>query len=182
MKGKIFNTEQVRAIQEGRMTQFMQEVKSRHESGIFQVCRNRDGVITSIYSLDWDERNCERDVVCPFGKVGDVIYVREGWFNDADSEEAPIYVHKGYSPNFPLGGCKWKSPATMPREAARLFLRIENIRVMRVQELSVMEFEKQDRRNAYVHMPSFRPNCLSEEIWNANKYHWIIDFTKTDKP
>lgn len=186
MRGRIFNTDQVRAIQSGRMTQFMQEVKPQPNIDNCPVGGSIWLVKKGLYLWEEDDPSLCATMTeyCPLGKVGDVIYVREGWFNDADFEEAAIYVHKENFPNFPLGGCKWRSPATMPREAARLFLRIENIRVMRVQELKWGDFEKQG-------YPGYRPiqqepvdqfKTSHMDIWEANKFHWILDFTKTDKP
>jgi hypothetical protein len=66
---------------------------------------------------------------------GDVLYVRETWFADelfyyrADStpETDRMLKHCGY---------KWRSPATMPREAARLFLEVKDVGVERLWDIS----------------------------------------------
>ena len=163
---------------------------------------------------------------CPFGRVGDVIYVKEKWRKYAyldDQKEitefaadnpGPLYLSDG-------DGCQifnkdgtermvpWRPSATMPREAARIFLRIENIRVMKVQELDDEDFDKQgieemshrcggfgyyeaggDIYDCSCQSFKYSPMVMgfigahpkNRPIWEANKYCWILDFTKTDKP
>lgn len=85
----LFSTTMVQAELEGRKTQTRRVIKSRHESGLFNVIRRAtDGHITNICSLDWDERNCEKDVTCPYGKPGDILWVKEtftilDWWEDS---------------------------------------------------------------------------------------------------
>jgi hypothetical protein len=107
MKPILFSTPMVQAIQSGRKTQTRRVIKSRHESGLFQVCRRvTDGKITDINSLDWDERNCEKDVT-PRYQPGDILYVREAWrlvsWNWDDSE-ATIEFKDGEKVCFELDG------------------------------------------------------------------------------
>jgi hypothetical protein len=107
MKPILFSTPMVQAIQSGRKKQTRRVIKSRHESGLFQVCRRvSDGQITGINSLDWDERNCEKDIT-PKYQPGDILYVREAWrlvsWNWDDSE-ATIEFKDGEKVCFELDG------------------------------------------------------------------------------
>jgi len=72
----------------------------------------------------------------PRGNMGDRLYVKEAWFNDADYNQAPIIVYKTETPSFPLGSSSWKSAVTMPREYSRITLEITGIRVGRLNEIS----------------------------------------------
>lgn len=198
MKSKIFNTDQVRAIQDGRMTQFMQVVKPQPE------------VITGdiLNPFKWYAANkndfcgdIDRPVKCPFGKVGDVITVKEIWIRGItiDENEKPVndnpprfwYKADNNAPEWYRPELSddhpnyltppWKSPATMPREAARLFLRITNIRVMRVQELTKQDARAQGHETDIVYGDIWTPHDFlpggTENLW-----YWVIDFTKIDKP
>ena len=93
---------------------------------------------------------------CPYGKVGDTLWVREAWWDlgfyskgkwfgrtQADIV-GPEYVADG-EPEGPMAQakrpslvCKWrKRPSIhMPKWACRIFLEITNIRVERVQEIT----------------------------------------------
>lgn len=94
----------------------------------------------------------------------------------------------------------WKSAAIMPREAARLFLRIINIRVMRVQELKESDALAQAYgqlcdckipvypgacehcyNTGYNYPPLLDMKEKNQKVWNDNQYMWIVDFTKTEK-
>jgi len=142
------------------------------------------------------------DYSCPFGKVGDVIYCREKWnfiYGIIDTEWEPIGYYHSTDGDI---NKKWKSPATMPRDAARLFLRITNIRVMRAQELtnkdakahgviidhyggfgrSGEEWRNYQNKSTPCRNAIESLKTLLGNIWGANQWHWIIDFEKTDKP
>ena len=96
-------------------------------------------------------------VKCPYGKVGDRLWVREGWRYYIDSElwycvqyRADNAVKK---PDFPdnnagfrfVGYCdetedpenqRWRPSIHMPRYSSRILLEIADIRVERVQDIS----------------------------------------------
>lgn len=184
MKSKIFNTDQIRAIQDGRMTQFMQVVKLQpvevpdNGPNSFQWALSAQGRKCTFRALTADLLKQHMAEFCPFGKVGDVIYCREKWNHIINDESEKIgYYH---STDTDLN-TTWLSPATMPREAARLFLRITNIRVMQTWELTEQDARAQGNE----------VDIVAGDIWTATdflpgkssgQYYWVIDFTKTDKP
>ena len=97
-----FMPEMVKAILDDRKTMTRRKIKSRHESGLFAVNRRvTDGQVISINSLDWDERNCEKDITCPYGKPGDLLYVREAHYMYGHWEPVEGVRTKG-------GKQKWK--------------------------------------------------------------------------
>lgn len=188
MKGRIFNTDQVRAIQDGRMSQFMQEVKDKHV--LHQI--NVNNHLPSYF---------EDTNFCPFGKVGDVIYVKETtvrayvyewegfgetpplrYYYRADDDWKEQEWHDEYN-DCPSDAPKWKSAVHMPIAAARLFLRITNIRVMRVQELQEEDFRKQ---GYYERIPGFLDETFTyldanHKEWTENKFNWVLNFEKCNK-
>ncbi len=128
MKPILFNSEMVRAIQAGRKTQTR------------RVCKFQDRPI--------------RLKDCPYGKVGDVLWMREsyyinghsktnfaisGWYiSDKEEFDRRLTVHEQQK----FLKWKWKKqfgpkPSIfMFHSLARIFLEITNIRVERVQEIS----------------------------------------------
>jgi hypothetical protein len=146
----LFSTPMVKAILEGRKTQTRRIIKSRHESGLFQISRRvTDNQITSIESLDWDERNCEKDIVCPYGKPGDTLWVRETWarFAGIDKVNPVIYradgawEARGVEGPIHVEGNRWKPSIHMPKSVARIWLEITDIAIERVQDISGSDAE-----------------------------------------
>lgn len=220
LKSKIFNTNQVRAIQDGRMTQFMQVVKPRpgEENDVLggYTWRIKKG---GMYVWEDTQSNLLDQLIkyCPFGRVGDVLYVKETTVRaciwDGGGEMPPLrYFYRADEDwkqtdwHDEKNDCvkaapNWKSAVHMPIEAARLFLRITNIRMMRVDELK----ENDALAQAYGQLceckipvyPGACENCYNTgynypplldmkekngETWSNNPYMWVLDFTKTDKP
>ncbi len=181
MKSRIFNTDQVRAIQDGRMTQFMQVVKPQPtempEAGAnsFQWNATIKGRSYSFAALTDTLLKEHMTEFCPFGKVGDVMAVKETtvsaytWdgigecpppktFYKADDEWKRTEWYDEEKDSI-ISGPKWKSAVHMPHEAARLFLRITNIRVMRVQELTEQDAKAQGYGGIC--------DCKNPVVWGA---------------
>ncbi|ENY6786473.1 hypothetical protein ACF1CY_003989 [Providencia rettgeri] len=160
-RGIIFNSEMVRAILNGRKTQTRRVMK-------VQPVLNGDR--WKIYGCSTDKSNKSIFVVpqgslennCPFGKVGDRLWVRETWQGPlVDSKKAydlfkdPTPYQKvencvykadgGYAPeyidcddNFRQG---WRPSSNMPRWASRITLEITDVRVERLQAASDDDFK-----------------------------------------
>jgi hypothetical protein len=125
----LFSTPMVQAILENRKTQTRRAVKGRAlewlELGMFTP---------EFVALDDNE-------LCPYGKVGDVLWVRETWaYLDFLGPEEADYVYKasdnGKEWESNSEGFKWKPSIHMPRTACRLFLKIKSVRVERLQDIT----------------------------------------------
>jgi len=72
-------------------------------------------------------------------KPGDILWVRETWYLETHME-AHSYVYRASSPDHPVnvgvGEHGWKPSIFMPREAARIFLHVKDVRVEQVKEIS----------------------------------------------
>jgi len=114
------------------------------ENGEFPLCNGLPVVIGYGYSnRDGDEAHISRY------QVGDILYVREKWFDLCsvcihNQDEYPDVLCSCMFECEPLlyKACdenrfdgKWKSPATMPKEAARIFLRVTDVRAERIQDI-----------------------------------------------
>lgn len=132
----LFSTEMVQAILSGRKMQTRRIIKSRHESGIFQVCKNFDGKVTSIESLDWDECNCEKDILSKY-QIDDILWVRETFCDVSHNlENENCFLYKADFLGTTAELVKWKPSLFMPKEAARIFLKVTNVRCERLNDIS----------------------------------------------
>ena len=193
MKPILFNTEMVRAILEGRKTVTRRVLKEP-----FEIHPN--GLITK-------PRGSER--LCPYEppyKVNDVLYVRETWYKGLNR----ILYKANYSDTerFYENGkeilLKWKPSIHMPKEAARIFLRVTAVRVERLAAMKKEDFIKE---GITVHCDSLECSfCMDEcsleerfkELWNStlcrkgtpeyysncwagNPFVWVIEFERITK-
>ncbi|WP_049202633.1 hypothetical protein [Serratia marcescens] len=104
----IFNSEMVRAILDGRKTQTRRVMAVQPESNQFGLLRITDSTKRSdIGKYHWAESNAtgthQRSALfsCPFGQVGDRLWVRETW-SDVNLEGIPAVAYRAdgdvYSP------------------------------------------------------------------------------------
>ena len=97
--------------------------------------------------------SCDPVEICPYGTVGDRLWVRETWYYEEhmhDSTEGMpdspggLYSHrlvyKADCPDYPVnvgvGRQGWRPSIFMPRWASRITLKITGIRVERLQDIS----------------------------------------------
>jgi hypothetical protein len=186
-------TWEVQAILDGRKTQTRRVVKG--DPDMTDLIR-----ITSVPSGCFEDM-AGKPIKCPYGQPGDVLWVRETWapaLND--------YAYKADYSNAVLAEPRnkgiWKPSIHMPREAARLFLRIKSVRVERLTEISEEDALaegigriKVPHRNYelvyrdYLHhgvffpvpLPSFTSLWQSingPESWEANPWVWVVEFER----
>ncbi len=135
----LFNTEMVRAIQDGTKTVTRRLIKPHfrdNECGFFTTAIA--GKLFLCYSDEDD--NETRRVKSPY-QIGDILYVRETWayvqYMDISgyvyraSEQAERVIRICADKGKPL---KWHPSIHMPKEAARIFLRVTSVKVERLQD------------------------------------------------
>ena len=133
----IFNTEMVKAILEGRKTMTRRVIKPQPNKPEGTA---HDWEWKPAGMLCYDDYFRSHAVnYCPYGQVGDGLWVRETWLEDekADSIEAVhghIYYKADYIKTFEK--TIWRPSIFMPRWASRIDLEITDIRVERLQEIS----------------------------------------------
>ena len=138
----------------------------------------------------------------PYQK-GDLLYVRETW-----SEWTGGYLYKAWTEPFPqpgkFSGIKWKPSIHMPREAARIWLKVTDVRVERLQDITEdgarLEGAIDNRgfihayNNEYASIHTAREHFI--EIWNstinkvdlslygweANPFVWVIEYERIHYP
>ena len=120
MKPIIFNTEMVRAILAGRKTETRRVVKFP------------EGMTGRLPTNANDHLFYPCGIKYPPYKKGDILYVRETW---AEWSQGYVYKADGAVSAYPLSFVdKWRPSIHMPKEAARIFLRVKSVRAERLQK------------------------------------------------
>jgi len=197
----IFSTEMVKAIIQDRKTTTRRKVK-----GIALKWLGSDLLFTPEYVADPGNN------FCPFGQVGDMLWVRET-FSPWKISQGDTTISSGYyyRANFPDGtGHKFKPSIFMPKEAARIWLEITHIKIERLNDISeddalsegVIEYEDGTFHNYFTQKglrESDGVECLLAkgsfqglwcsihglDSWKHNPWVWAISFrvlSRTGKP
>ena len=128
----IFSAPMIRALLDGQKTQTRRIAKLNHAGRVAFGGRN------------WHCDDPKAVMACPYGQPGDFLWVRESWstarlypvnatlFYRADGD----CEGKQASLSFIERERKWRPSIHMPRWASRLTLRITDVRVQRLQEIS----------------------------------------------
>jgi hypothetical protein len=199
-RGILFSAPMVRALLDGRKTQTRRLVNRQgphfHERAEL-VGRNLPGLPTGAFVF---VDACGEDPVpvavrCPYGEPGDRLWVKETFGFLAGNGLRTVYRADGDPPARSDGsrveGMKWRPSIFMPRRASRLTLRIESVRVQRLQSIS----EKDARAEGATRVDfgatggvgigsyaqAYRTLWSSlhgPESWAANPWVWVLDFKK----
>jgi hypothetical protein len=130
-RGMIFNAEMVRALQDGRKTQTRRPVKP-------QPTMYEPGQCVHVSDMINDA------LLCPHGKPGDRIWVRETWA-EAGAGAPDLILYRANYPdhvpshyeNVPLADdIRWTPSIHMPRWASRIMLEITDVRVERLNSIT----------------------------------------------
>ena len=180
MKQILFNTENVRALLEGRKTVTRRVVKFKGGQNPAWSGYIPDGAV--LYGS-----NNVPAAKAPY-QAGDILWVRETFAVVPDGS----YVYKASVECPDVWKGTWKSPYGMPREAARIFLRVTGVRVERLQEISGEDIRaegvlgthfKAPTRGAFVDVwdRTVKPTDLPAYGWEANPWVWVINFERISK-
>lgn len=135
----LFNTEMVRAILDGRKTVTRRVAFPNADLHEFKHKDYPNGWwYRGRAAKSWDSIvHCiEREKPCKY-KIGDILYVRETWWRG-------VYGQYRYLANYDRPDLtkkqlckehKCRPSIHMPKEAARIFLRVTNIKVERLQDI-----------------------------------------------
>jgi len=163
----LFNTEMVKAILEGRKTVTRRVIKPP---------RGADDIFGHLKEV---RQPCV---------IGDILYVRETFAQVAEH----IFWYRATPPK----GCEnilWKPSIHMPKEAARIFLRVTDVRVERLQDITPKQAGNegvswetdnsgQFRRWQFHRLwdSTIKKNDLDRYGWEANPWVWVIEFERIE--
>lgn len=222
MKPILFNTENVIAILEDRKGATRRVVKPQptHHiagcscGGYFDTGKNQ-----------WACEHCGGEIEPLTGRSrmrapyqpGDILYVRETWSflfgaecgcfctgpceNEFNGEHGCYVYRTDYGTTeddtFPPSMFRWHPSIHMPKEAARIFLRVTDVRVERLQEMTQDDAEREGCREWQNPETKFTssPLLIFSELWDrtikkpdialygwdANPWVWVIEFERCEK-
>lgn len=217
----LFNTEMIRAILDGRKTVTRRVVKPKYSNTHLQMFTNKYG--TRLVELQnniegetygknadgtgWQKLLAMRETEYdhkPY-KKGDILYVRETFAEVETCTGRPFIIYKSddngahADDNHKFTG--WRPSIHMPKEAARLFLRVTDVRVERLQDITEEQAKKEGInensrsfkewqagwcRSAYIMSFSELWNStikkpdLNKYGWNANPFVWVYEFERIE--
>ena len=229
IKPILFNTEMVRANLEGRKSCTRRIVKGfipndakwGYTAFTPKGCISCRGTFADGYGEKFFKLPCE---------PRDILYVRETWqcwrahryeatadirfraggddvrlqFANGNTDsinrlDYDSFVHKWFSHNG-----EWKPSLFMPKEAARIFLKVTDVRVERLHEITLEDIKNEGiyddyktyskeylenlRSVAYpkafsrIWNSTIKKTDLDRYGWDANPWVWVIEFERCEKP
>lgn len=225
VKPILFNTEMVKAVLAGTKTVTRRVIRPQ-----FPTYQDREpGHFTRIepygrsaFIATHEERPNMRTIINPPYLSGDILYVRETWskrlsnecyaqpchggvcpYESCESTEGPCfpkeYIYKA-TDSLPSYGGKWHPSIHMPKEAARLFLLVTDVKVEHLQDITVDGIQREGLLptgylTQYSVMTSdcfemwktlwdstIKPGDLGHYGWAANPWVWVYEFERCEKP
>lgn len=184
IKPILFNSEMVRAILDGRKSYTRRIIKPQPTAHYGTQC-----------------------VIPPY-KPGDILYVRETWcglpVNEAGHFRGhPIYYYKADGDLRPEGWRgAWRPSIHMPKEAARIWLKVTDVRVERLRDITEdgakdeganwkngqnVGWEEKMKRTATERFAENWDSTIKKSDrerygWEANPWVWAIEFERCEKP
>lgn len=208
IKPILFNTEMVRAILDGRKTCTRRLVRFLPGENPQWTGYIRDGLML------YNGRNEPCIIKAPY-QPGDILYVRETWEHfecwNCEGDE------RGNCPNEPQksvldktcgcymyratneirGDARWHPSIHMPKEAARIWLKITDVKAERLQDITLEQICREGveveypymlngEEKIYAFLSRWNGNIKKSDIdrygWNANPWVWNIEFERCEKP
>ena len=225
IKPILFNTEMVRAILDGRKTCTRRLIKpqpdKKHIYPLGFVTDSTEKKEVGCFGFGIGEYGGSIQYAKPQYHTDDVLYIRETWTEEcgkyyyrADYDSDYLDPCETLSGGYPAScrnhpgcdGCMatstrihWHPSIHMPKEAARIWLRVTDVRVERLQEITA-ESALTEGADKYIHangtlnedqtITSFigiwnstiKKSDIDRYGWDANSYVWVIEFERCEKP
>lgn len=212
MKPILFNTEMVKAILEGRKTATRRVIKKQPGLQAKLISSNLlpetvEAGAGAVFA--WSDGNVRG---APYA-VGDILYVRETWtklyYVDVDGYthyDQPMYYYAADgTPDITLidpdgfeeddQRIRWRPSIHMPKEAARIFLRVTDVRVERLRDITEADAVREglykgwqlydkgslalSARQAFMWLwETTTCNAPAAASWACNPWVWVISFER----
>lgn len=207
----LFSGAMVRAILEGRKTVTRRMIKPSMRSADtqFELHQEQDGSWRPMHTFDessMDHLGTEHPIACPYGQVGDRLWVRESFadlqgtgIEHRPDAAGPLqrYAFAADSPPGSAGdearkdfGIKWKPSIHMPRAVCRILLEITGLRVERLQVITTEQLiaeglqtrlREHDAECDLLHQwKELWASLNGEESWDANPWVWVVEFKRIE--
>ena len=197
MKPILFNTQMVKAILEGRKTVTRRVIKPQPQG---QPHRMDNSSCWPGCFADSKSAN----VYKPPYQPGDILYVRESWqffpcfdcvksmcettpltYEDSDSVTEGCWIYKAdYIESDQKRVC-WHPSIHMPKEAARIFLRVTDVRVERLKDITATQAMNEGFAdwNDFVKLWNSTINSADRTSygWETNPWVWVVQFERISR-
>lgn len=225
IKPILFNTEMVRAILDGRKTCTRRICKDANEYTVpdmeFYNADKRTYAVHNFADKEQMEQLSTAERTCPICP-GDILYVRETWehfdccccegdeHGNCYQEPQQNVLNKSYgcymyrATDEIYGDARWHPYIHMPKEAARIWLKVTDVRIERLQDVTEdgAKAEGAIDNRGFIHSPeneydrihtarehfikiwnsTIKKSDIDRYGWDANPYVWVISFERCEKP
>lgn len=204
IKPILFNTEMVRAILDGRKTCTRRLVKpqpdEKHTYPLGFVTDSTEKKKVGRFGFGIDEYGGSIQYEKPPYQPGDILYVRETWCKGYLMNAKERYYYKADDNDFL---CTWHPSTNMPKQAARIWLRVMDVRVERLQDVTEdgAKAEGAIDNRGFIHSPeneydrihtardhfikiwnsTIKKSDIDRFGWDANPWVWVIEFERCEK-
>lgn len=158
----LFSGEMVRAILSGKKTQTCRPLKPQ-PTGASQA-----------------------DYCYPYFR-DDILYVRETWGID-NTDGLQKYVYKATDPEWQTrqDGFKWHPSIHMPKDAARIFLKVKDVDCLQLPDLVDWQLKAEGIEGdselvRRVKFQSLWDSCYGEGAYMLHPFVWRIEFERIEK-
>lgn len=141
---------------------------------------------------------------------GDILYVRETWsflpcvecmdegpacsedpvvYDDGDIESEGCFIYKASHPR--PEKVSWKPSTHMPKQAARIWLKVIDVRVEQLQDIGALDCQGEGidisqnaifKRFSILWDSTVKEKDIYRYGWKSNPWVWVIEFEKCEKP
>lgn len=197
----LFNTEMVRAIFDGRKTCTRRVVKGYipKDAEFGYTAFTPKGAIScrGIFETSYPGYG-EKFFELPYHR-GDILYVRETWCSAYDGEKyfylADKLTNREERLFLKYDDAMWHPSIHMPKEAARIWLKVIDVRIERLQDITETQAQAEGCNSGLLTGPCTArgqfENLWNSTIkkpdadkygWSANPWVWVIEFERCEKP
>lgn len=198
----LFSGEMIRAILDGRKTQTRRVCKAQPENRVHPIY---------VTKYAWGDKALHPYMTdgvqiieyCPYGKVGDQLWVRETFrqaYPKTEYSDGIIYrADKAKSLGMAEYCGKWRPSIFMPRSASRIQLEITNVRVERLQDIEPTDACSEGilplgagSSFALHHLEYKSIECgkfadlwdsinAAKHPWESNPWVWVVEFKPVEQ-
>lgn len=205
----LLSAPMVRAILAGTKTQTRRVMKTQPPSWAIDFCTYYHPKVDGVahYAFDPVERELQDwSAVCPFGQLGDRLWVRETWRADAHyldgrpPRDIPSGSFVAYEAGlqevpFPAAMGRLRPGMFMPRWASRITLEVTDVRIERLQDISESDaiaegvesyaLDGKPSISDALNLPAAYFRYLWDHIngqgaWDENPWVWAITFKRIE--
>lgn len=215
----LFNTEMVRAILDGRKTCTRRIVKiqpdGKHTFPLGFVTDSTEKKEVGCFGFGINEYGGSIQYAKSQYQPGDILYVRETWehfeccccegdeHGNCYREPQQSVLNKNYgcymyrATDEIYGDARWHPSIHMPKEAARIWLKVTDVRAERLQDIDIDGIYREGLSSMAVHAgdkdialkewkilwnSTIKKSDLDRYGWDANPWVWVIEFERCENP